>query len=211
MSKNEDKDENAGNVPRRRRGEALEKAILQAVWAELAETGYSKLTMEGVAARAGTNKAVLYRRWPSKAKLVVAAIPENVTRPTLALPETGSLRGDMVALLRGIVLPMQEVGAQTIHGLVTDLFDKELMASLPQLAGGGKEDKLTQAVREILLAAEQRGELKTRVEYISPRIVALPVQLLRSEILLTHEPMTDETVLEIVDEIFVPLVAKAVE
>ncbi|HET6737281.1 MAG TPA: helix-turn-helix domain-containing protein, partial [Kribbella sp.] len=60
----------------RRRGAALEEAILRAAVEELQEVGYRELTMDGVAARAGTSKNVIYRRWPSRAALCVAAYRE---------------------------------------------------------------------------------------------------------------------------------------
>ncbi len=86
----------------RRRGEELEAALLQAAWDELAEVGFAKLTMESVAARAKTGVAVLYRRWPNKDDLVIAAIGHyGKTRP-VEVPDTGTLRGDMLGLLRGI-------------------------------------------------------------------------------------------------------------
>lgn len=55
--------------------------------------------MEGVAARAKTSKAVLYRRWPNRAKLVVAAEAHELPPLRFELPDTGSLRGDILALL----------------------------------------------------------------------------------------------------------------
>ena len=86
----------------RRRGEELEAALLQAAWDELAEVGFAKLTMESVAVRAKTGVAVLYRRWPNKDDLVIAAIGHyGKTRP-VEIPDTGTLRGDMLGLLRGI-------------------------------------------------------------------------------------------------------------
>ena len=86
----------------RRRGEELEAALLQAAWDELAEVGFAKLTMESVAVRAKTGVAVLYRRWPNKDDLVIAAIGHyGKTRP-VEVPDTGTLRGDMLGLLRGI-------------------------------------------------------------------------------------------------------------
>ena len=57
----------------RRRGTELEDALLTAAWQQLQEEGYQKLTIEGIAAAAGTTKTVLYRRWPKKALIVVAA------------------------------------------------------------------------------------------------------------------------------------------
>src|ERR1700747_1141832 len=83
----------------RRRGEELEAALLDAAWDELVEAGFAKLAMESVAARAKTGVAVLYRRWPNKDDLVLAAIRHyGETRP-VEIPDTGTLRGDMLALL----------------------------------------------------------------------------------------------------------------
>jgi len=63
-----------GQVPRRRRyGAALEEALLDAAWDELGEIGYAGFTVDAVARRAGTSRPVLYRRWPSRARLVLAA------------------------------------------------------------------------------------------------------------------------------------------
>src|SRR6202044_2381468 len=93
--------EQAGRTRQRRRGEELEAALLEAAWAELVEAGFAKLTMESVAARAKTGVAVLYRRWPHKDDLVLDAIQHyGVTHP-VDLPDTGSLRGDMIGLLSG--------------------------------------------------------------------------------------------------------------
>ena len=66
--------------PQRRRGEVLEKALLDAAWAELTERGYDDLTVDAVATRAGTSRAVLYRRWPSKQELVLATLFQHVRK-----------------------------------------------------------------------------------------------------------------------------------
>jgi len=60
-------------APMRRRGDHLEHALLAATWEELLAVGYANLTMDGVAARAHTSKPVLYRRWPTRPELVLAA------------------------------------------------------------------------------------------------------------------------------------------
>ena len=86
----------------RRRGEELEAALLDAAWDELAEAGFTRLTMESVAARAKTGVAVLYRRWQNKDDLVLAAVRHYGTTRPVEVPDTGSLRGDMLALLHGI-------------------------------------------------------------------------------------------------------------
>lgn len=102
----------------RRRGEALEEAILHAAWEELSETGYTNMTMESVATRAGTNKSVLYRRWADKSELVIAAIHKNLPKITKEIPDTGNLRDDVYAYLHARVEPLKTIGVETIRGLL---------------------------------------------------------------------------------------------
>src|SRR5690348_9603094 len=89
-------------VKRRRRGAELEDAILTAAWVELAEAGFAKLTMVSVADRAQTGVAVLYRRWTNKNDLVLAAIRHYGDTHPIAIPDTGNLRDDMIALLENL-------------------------------------------------------------------------------------------------------------
>src|ERR1700727_3171267 len=93
----------------RRRGEALEHALLDAAWDELQKAGYAGLTFEAVADRAGTSRAVLYRRWRNRADLVVAAMRRH--RPMLSgeIPDTGSLRDDVLTVLRRMSGRLAEV------------------------------------------------------------------------------------------------------
>src|SRR3954454_20209904 len=86
----------------RRRGPELEAALLDATWEELVEAGYAKLTMESVASRAGTGIAVLYRRWANKDELVPTAIERHRASHPVELPDTGTLRGDLIAALTGM-------------------------------------------------------------------------------------------------------------
>src|ERR1700761_2538013 len=84
---------------RRRHGPELESALLTAAWQELVEAGYARLTMESVARRAHASEAVLYRRWPNKAGLVLAAIDHHRATHPVEAPDTGTLRGDLIAEL----------------------------------------------------------------------------------------------------------------
>ncbi|WP_106402135.1 TetR/AcrR family transcriptional regulator [Actinocorallia populi] len=77
-------------------------AIFQATLELLAEHGYERLTVEGVAERAGVNKTTIYRWWPSKAALLGAALTHGAPLD-LAAPDTGSLRGDLTELVRVLV------------------------------------------------------------------------------------------------------------
>src|ERR1700761_8595255 len=104
------------------RGEELEAALLDAAWDELAEAGFAKLTMESVASRAKTGVAVLYRRWPNKGDLVMAAISHYGMTHPVTIPDTGSLRGDMFALLEAVNdgrSPFTVVATATFAGLLS--------------------------------------------------------------------------------------------
>lgn len=190
----------------RHRGKVLEDAILEDAWKELCDVGYNHLTMEGVAARAKTNKAVIYRRWANKPTLILSVLHKFV--PPLPLlpkevPDTGDLRSDVFSFLHGIAKPLQIIGAETIHGLIVD-FGKDKLISIPQIIPPKEEDKLITAMITILKNAEMRGEVK--LEKISLRIISLPLDLLRYELLTTHEPVSDKIIHEIVDDIFMPLI-----
>lgn len=201
MAKEKHEEQQAGT---RRRGEVLENAILQAAWDELSENGYARLSMDRVASRAKTNKNAVYRRWPGKAKLVAAAIRRHVPKPSLDVPDTGDLRQDMLILLHSMMKPLQMIGAETIHGILVDYPGNDLIASLPQLMKTRTYDQLTTIIRGILNNAEKRGEIKPGQK--SARVLTLPVDLLRYELLTTHEPLSDQAITEIVDDIFLPLV-----
>jgi hypothetical protein len=199
--------ENDKNIHKetRRRGKILEDAILEAAWEELCDVGYNRLTMEGVASRAKTNKAVVYRRWANKPTLILSVLRKFV--PPLfpkEVPNTGDLHNDIFLFLHGIAKPLQTIGAETIHGLMIEDIVKDKISSIPQIIGPKNESKLTTSMITILKNAEMRGEIK--LEKISPRIISLPVDLLRYELLTTHEPVSDKIIYEIVEDIFIPLI-----
>jgi AcrR family transcriptional regulator len=187
-------------VGSRRRGSALEAALLDAAWEELQTVGYAKLTMEGVAQRAGTSRPVLARRWRSQPELVIAALGRH--RPMLSgeVPDTGSLRGDVLALLRKASAGITEIGPETIYGLIGDYFaDPELVPDLQsQLLRIG-----TEVMTTILERAAERGEARHDVH---ERVAALPIDLLRHELFRTLAPPHERAMTEIVDEVFIPLV-----
>src|SRR6266516_2580600 len=103
----------------RRRGQLLFEAIFEATVAELTETGYAGLAMERIAARARTSKASLYRRWPSRADLVVDAIRH--CSPELSHPpDTGNLREDLLSLLRGMADRLDGPFGEALRGVLAD-------------------------------------------------------------------------------------------
>jgi AcrR family transcriptional regulator len=115
--------------------------------AELAETGYPRLTMEGVAARARTGKQVLYRRWPSRADLVTAAVRARGGSILQDVPDTGSLREDALILLRHMAGRARELGTEIMRGLMYDVAEFE----------PGRLEAIAGVYRAIITHAVERG------------------------------------------------------
>ena len=186
----------------RRRGEELEAALLDAAWDELVEVGFAKLTMESVAARAKTGVAVLYRRWPNKDDLVLAAIRHyGKTRP-VTIPDTGSLRGDLLAFLHGnqrrpnsftVVVSAAFAGLLSSSGLTPAEVRARVIGNRPVWS------------HEIFRRAHERGELD--LEKIPAAVLTMPFDLMRHDLLMTLQPVPPERITAIIDDLFLPLVA----
>lgn len=145
----------------RRRGEVLEEAILLATREELASTGYAHMTMESIALRAGTNKAVLYRRWANKSDLVLAVLRKNMPQITNVIPDTGDLRNDLYTYLHSLAQPIRSIGVQTVRGMMMDpsVWNK-IIAVLPKAFQPKPENKVTTAFMSIMKNADSRGEIR---------------------------------------------------
>ncbi|TDW19210.1 TetR/AcrR family transcriptional regulator [Kribbella kalugense] len=185
----------------RRRGAALEQAILQAAVDELMEVGYRELTMDNVAARAGTAKNVIYRRWPSRAALCIAAYRHMLPTGPDSTPDTGSLRGDALALLTRANDRMASPFGRILRQLLGDIqSDPERMRELrDQVGRAGVSHWLT-----VMARAASRGEVGQSA--LTPRVATVAVDLLRNEYALNGATAVSNDVLtEIVDQIFLPL------
>jgi AcrR family transcriptional regulator len=183
----------------RRRGAALDAAILRATVAEIDEHGYPDISIERVAERARASKASVYRRWPSKVALVLAAVYDQLP-DTAAAPDTGSLRDDLLALFRDAARLLDGPAGLAIRGLVSDaLRDPELAGQLRGYTRG----RSVAALRDVLRRAGQRGELSAAA--ITPRQLEAGLSVLRFHFLVHGAPVADSVIVEIVDEVVLPL------
>ncbi|AYG03652.1 TetR/AcrR family transcriptional regulator [Gryllotalpicola protaetiae] len=186
----------------RRRGAALEFALLEAAWDELVAMGFAKLTMESVAARASTGVAVLYRRWANKDELVLAALEHYRAGHTVDLPDTGSLRGDLIAALTGMSSSRSAffaIAASTVFaGLAADTGLTPTQVR-DRVFG---EQRLVR-MRSIYERAQRRGELD--LERIPAAVLAMPFDLVRHDLLMDLKPLKPARIRSIVDELFLPL------
>ncbi len=187
----------------RRRGDVLNSAIFEATLDELAEVGYAKLTMERVAARAGASKASVYRRWPSRMELALDAVHHLAPDPTHT-PDTGSLRGDVLAFMRAAADLLAGPGGEALRGLVGDsLTDSSRTLELRKHSRGTGH----RVMQELVRRAVERGEINS--DTITPRRLDVAQAMLREQFLFHGPPIPDAAIVEIVDDIVLPLFVNA--
>lgn len=183
----------------RRRGTVLETAIFKIVLRELAETGYVDFSIERVAAKARTSKPVIYRRWPSRAKLVYAALRASQPLYSSQAPDTGTVRGDLMVILRRISEMVEEVSPEVFFGLAAELLHESESALY-----SGVQEHSTKIMTEILERGIARGEIAAKK--ITPRLAALPLDLARYQLMILQQPLSAQDIKEIVDQIYLPLI-----
>ena len=190
-----------GSPGRRRRGAVLEAALLDAAWQELCDVGYGALTFDAVAQRAGTSRPVIYRRWATKAELVRAAVEHALRRGDAAVPDTGSLRGDLIAVMR--YANGRTVSSAAMLTYYLGPYFQETGTNPTTLRDAIMGDRRT-AVDVIIDRAAERGEIDPA--RLTPRVRTVAFDLYRHEALMTLAPVPDRVIEEIIDDVFLPLV-----
>lgn len=183
----------------RRRGEALNSAIFEAVRAEIAESGYAALTMDRVAERARTSKASLYRRWPGRAALVLDAAYDAMPGPD-AVPDTGSLRLDVLTVMREGARQMDGVVGRAMRGVLGEaMLNPKVAAEVREFARGNA----TRMMREIVSRAVKRGECDPAL--VTDFTIDAGPALLRQRFIFSDGPIGDDFLVGIVDQVVLPL------
>ena len=176
-----------------------EAEILEATLELLASAGYDRLTMDAVAAGAKASKATLYRRWTTKAELVVDALDRARGAPALPEVDTGSLRGDLLASSCDKYGLSDERTHAVMASVITALHhDTEFCTAFLDRIVRPKLD----VSRSIFERARARGEVSpdTDIDLLAPALAAIVLH--RSFVL--KQPIDDETVARIVDCIVLP-------
>ena len=179
----------------RPRSEKARRAILEAAAELLLDRGLSAVSMDAVAERAGVSKATIYRWWPTKETLALDALFNEWAAATPATRDTGSLRGDLLALLR----PWARLAGSRPYGRVIAALITEAQTD-PEFAAEYRsrfvEPRRSQA-GEVFRRAIERGEIPadTKIE------VALDVLYgpLYHRLLHGHAPLSDRFVRDVVD------------
>jgi AcrR family transcriptional regulator len=202
-----DRAEHASAEPANKLGRPLDISrdadILDATLDVLAETGYDGMTVDMVAARAKAGKATLYRRWPSKAELVLDAVAcmKKNDIDFADLPDTGTLRGDLVAMIKPPSIKDGEKKLKVMAGLVS------LLARNPELAEVANEAIVAPRAainRMFMQRAIDRGEIAADTDIrtlalVSPAMVSYRVLMMR-------KPVDREFLVGLVDRVILPAV-----
>jgi AcrR family transcriptional regulator len=178
---------------RRRRGPVLEDALLEAAWQQLQTEGYAAFTIDAVARAAGTSRAVVYRRWPHRAALVLATVRAHTGTVVGHVPDTGSLESDVLALLHQFAQRIQQVGIDVAIGLFSELeqIPEETAAVVPT------------AFQQLIDRARSRGELGGAP--VPDAVLAMPGMLIRYSMIAERTAPSDRSLERIAHQLFLPL------
>lgn len=195
----------ADTAPRlgRKRDHTRDPEILEATLDVLAEVGYDGMTVDLVAARAHAGKATLYRRWPSKAEMVLEAVAcmKQGDLDLNNLPDTGSLRGDLLGLVRPHVVQDGERKLKIMAGVAS------LMSKSPDLAASfhsAMSEPRATATRMLLERAEQRGEIAPGSDLDTIALVSASMSTYR--VFVRRLPVDRAFLLSVIDGVVLPAV-----
>jgi AcrR family transcriptional regulator len=180
----------------------LDAVILDAALTLVADTGYERMTMDAVATRAKVSKATIYRRWDSKASLVVEAL-RCCPFDELDLPDTGDLRADLLAGLQCF--------REVANGPDGGVFNGVLMAMRD-------DPELARLVRERMIVTKQNRTRAWLEGYVDRGLLPadanvdvfheVGLAMLASRIVFTGEPVDDAFLRCVVDDVLLPLLSR---
>jgi AcrR family transcriptional regulator len=180
--------------PRRR------EAILRAAILLVAEVGYDRMTVDALAARAGVSKPTIYRRWPGGKPEIIAEAIRAKRAHSAELPDTGSLRGDLLAMLSAQISHMDQ-DAHLAGGMISQLRSSKELAQLFREEIVADERR---RYKTLIARAVERGEIPAdaRITKLLPD-VAGSIVFTRAAIL--GDPVDQAFLEELVDHVLLPI------
>lgn len=181
-----------------RRNESSRRAVLTATLDLLQEVPYARLSIEGIAARAGVGKQTIYRWWPSKAAVLFDAfllLSETSSGEGPRLPDTGDLRADLALVLKATVAELDDPRlSEPMRALATEVAHDETLAAAYHARLDGP---LRDAKRQRLRSAQEAGQLADDLDLdVAIDIIWGPVL---NRWLQRSGPLTDEYVDTLLD------------
>jgi len=185
----------------RKRDPSRDQEILDAALDVLAETGYDGMTIDMVAARAKAGKATVYRRWDSKENLVLDAVAcmKSNEVDLDALPDTGTLRGDLVAMIKAPTIRDSERKLKVMAGIVSMLARNPEMAEAARLA---LVEPRASVNRILFTRAIDRGEIPAAINL--EKLCLIGPSLVAYSVLMLNRPVTREFLIDNIDTVILP-------
>jgi AcrR family transcriptional regulator len=175
--------------------------IVEAAASLLAEVGYDGLSMEAVAARAGAGKAAIYRRWPGKAALVLDTVRSRKL-PLGDAPDTGTLRGDLMALFLALQAQLEGNALDHLSGVLVALrSDPELAQAVHEQFTAAWE----RGVHRIVERAVERGEVPDRDDRFLDLFGRVGPSVMMMRFLMAEGRIDPDFVNRIVDDLLLPI------
>jgi AcrR family transcriptional regulator len=174
-----------------RRGEHVRQTVLAAAFDELVANGFDGATVAGVAKRSGVHETTVYRRWATRENLFVAALLER-SADAIPAPDTGSIKGDLLAILREVLAYVGSAAGTAILRAATLPVD-HAYADVREGFWAHRLDALTPVVARGI----ERGEL--RAETDGRLLLEMLIAPIHGRLLLTGEPVGDELAERLVD------------
>jgi AcrR family transcriptional regulator len=184
------------------RGESRTDAILDAALELMAQTGYDRLTMDAVASQAGASKATIYRRWPGKSALVIAALSRGGVAATAEV-DTGGLRTDLIQAVAQMRDGLASQDGAVILGLLN------AMRGNAELAEHVRRHVLSEkqaVIGRLVGRAVKRKELAAHADHELASEIAS--SLVFTRILVTGQPLDDDEIVRIVDTALMPVLTR---
>lgn len=185
----------------RKRDHTRDAEILDATLEVLAEVGYTGMTMDMVAVRAKAGKATVYRRWPSKAELVLDAVA-RMKRSQVdldGLPDTGSLRGDLLALFKPQPTEEGERKLKVMAGLASML---STHVGLAEAGNAAIVEPWAAAHRVLMQRAADRGEISASADIETVSQVIPSMAAYRA--LIQRKPFDRDFLVSLIDGVLLP-------
>jgi AcrR family transcriptional regulator len=177
--------------------------ILDAALDILAEEGFDGMTIDMVAARAKAGKATLYRRWPSKTELVIDAVAcmKNGDIDFAKLPDTGTLRGDLIAMIKAPNIQDGTKKMKIMAGLISLLARNPELAEVAHATVTAPRAKLN---RIFLQRAIDRGEIRADLDIAM--IANISTSMVTYRTMMLGQPVDRDFLIKVIDEVILPAV-----
>ena len=183
-----------------RRGEHVRQTVLAAAFDELVANGFDGATIAGIAKRSGVHETTVYRRWATRENLLVAALLDR-SADAIPAPDTGSTRGDFLALVRDVIAYMRSPAAMAVM--------RAAMLPVDDAYAGARQAfwaRRLGALSPVAARGIERGDLRADID--AQLLLEMLVAPIHGRLLLSGGPIDDGFAERLVDQVLAGVAAR---